>query len=47
MIIKVDTREQDLLFKINNLVSTIHIFKQLIIKLETLPIGDIIILDFK
>ena len=47
MIIKVDTREQDLLFKINNLVSTIPIFKQLIIKLETLPIGDIIILDDK
>jgi ERCC4-type nuclease len=47
MIIKVDTREQDLLFKINNLVSTIPIFKQLIIKPETLPIGDIIILDDK
>jgi ERCC4-type nuclease len=47
MIIKVDTREQDLLFKINNLVTTIPIFKQLIIKSETLPIGDIIILDDK
>ena len=47
MIIKVDIREQDLLFKINSLVATIPIFKQLTIKPETLPIGDIIILDDK
>ena len=47
MIIKIDTREQDLLFKVNNLVANIPIFKQLTVKSETLPIGDIIILDEK
>ena len=45
MIIKVDTREGDLLRHINGLVANIPIFKQLIIKSETLPIGDIIIAD--
>jgi len=45
MIIKVDTRESDLLRHINGLVANIPIFKQLIIKSETLPIGDIIIAD--
>ena len=47
MIIKVDTREQDLLNHINGLVENIPIFKQCIIKSETLPIGDIIIADEK
>jgi|688.fasta_scaffold719624_1 ERCC4-type nuclease len=47
MIIKVDTREPDLLQQINHLTSTIPIFKQIVIKSETLPIGDIIICDDK
>ena len=45
MIIKVDTREHDLLSKITNLVENIPIFKKSVIKSETLPIGDIIISD--
>ena len=45
MIIKIDVREPDLLQHINHLTSTIPIFKNLIIKSETLPIGDIIIAD--
>lgn len=47
MIIKIDTREQDLFEKITNLVANIPIFKQAVIKSETLPIGDIIIGDEK
>ncbi len=47
MIIKIDTREHDLLEKVTNLVANIPIFKQCIIKSETLPIGDIIISDDK
>jgi ERCC4-type nuclease len=43
MIITVDIREQDLLSHINHLVATIPVFKNCIIKAETLPIGDIII----
>jgi len=43
MFIKIDTREPDLLQHINHLQSTVPIFKNLIIKSETLPIGDIII----
>ena len=43
MIIKVDVREQDLLNHINHLVANIPIFKNCIIKSETLPIGDVII----
>jgi len=43
MIIKVDTREHDLLHQINLLISNIPIFKDITIKSETLPIGDIII----
>jgi len=43
MIITVDIREQDLLTHINHLVATIPVFKNCIIKAETLPIGDIII----
>jgi ERCC4-type nuclease len=45
MIIKIDVREPDLLQHINHLTTTIPIFKNLIIKSETLPIGDIIIAD--
>ena len=47
MIIKVDTREQDLLQQINTLVTNIPVFKDIVIKSETLPIGDIIICDDK
>jgi ERCC4-type nuclease len=47
MIIKVDTRENDLLQKINNLITTVNCFKNIVIKSETLPIGDIIICDDK
>jgi ERCC4-type nuclease len=43
MIITIDVREQDLLSHINHLVATIPVFKNCIIKSETLPIGDIII----
>jgi ERCC4-type nuclease len=43
MIIKVDVREQDLLNQINHMVANIPIFKNCIIKSETLPIGDVII----
>jgi ERCC4-type nuclease len=45
MIIKIDVREPDLLQHINHLTSTIPIFKNLTIKSEALPIGDIIIAD--
>ena len=47
MIIKVDIRENDLLQKINNLVTTVNSFKNITIKSEVLPIGDIIICDDK
>ena len=47
MIIKVDTRERDLLQQINQLITNVPIFKTCIIKSETLPIGDIIIADDK
>lgn len=47
MFIKIDIREPDLLQHINHLTSTIPIFKNLTIKSETLPIGDIIIQDDK
>ena len=45
MIIKVDTREPDLLQQLNHLTSSMPNFKNIIIKFETLPIGDIIICD--
>jgi crossover junction endonuclease MUS81 len=45
MIIKVDTREPDLLQKLNYLLSSVPNFKNIIVKSETLPIGDIIICD--
>jgi hypothetical protein len=47
MIIKVDTREHDLLQQIIMLTANIPIFKDIVIKSETLPIGDIIICDDK
>jgi len=45
MIIKVDIREHDLLQQFKFLVENIPIFKQLVIKTEVLPIGDVIITD--
>ena len=47
MIVKVDTREHDLLQQITYLITNIPIFKDIVIKSETLPIGDIIICDDK
>jgi ERCC4-type nuclease len=47
MIIKVDTREHDLLQHITQLTVNIPVFKDIVIKSETLPIGDIIICDDK
>ena len=47
MIIKVDIRENDLLQKINNLITTVNSFKNITVKSEVLPIGDIIICDDK
>ena len=47
MIIKVDIRETDLLQHINHQITNIPVFKSIIIKSETLPIGDIIISDDK
>lgn len=43
MIITIDIREQELLERVVYLVANIPVFKMLIIKSETLPIGDIII----
>jgi ERCC4-type nuclease len=45
MLIKIDTRETALLQMILSQVSTIPVFKNIKIKSETLPIGDIIIND--
>jgi len=47
MIIKVDVREQGLLAQITNLVQNIPVFKHIQIVTESLPIGDIIILNDK
>ena len=47
MIVKVDVRENDLLQQINQLIVNVPIFKNIIIKSEVLPIGDIIIEDEK
>lgn len=47
MIIKIDTREQELLSEINKLVLFVPVFKQLKVVTETLPLGDIIIADEK
>jgi len=45
MIIKVDTREQDLITYMNQLISSVPLFKDLKIIIENLPLGDIIISD--
>jgi len=47
MIIKIDTREQELLTNIKKLVLFIPIFKQLKVETANLPLGDIIITDDK
>jgi ERCC4-type nuclease len=47
MIVRIDVREQDLLQQINQLITNIPIFKNIIVKSEVLPIGDIIIADEK
>jgi len=47
MIIKVDIRESELLIKMNSLIETVKLFKNIIIKTETLSLGDIIICDDK
>jgi ERCC4-type nuclease len=47
MIVKVDVREQDLLQQINQLLINIPLFKNIIVKSESLPIGDIIISNEK
>ena len=47
MIVKVDVRESDLLQQINHLIANVPIFKNVIVKSEVLPIGDIIIADDK
>jgi ERCC4-type nuclease len=47
MIIKIDTREQELLTNIKKLVLFLPIFKQLKVETENLPLGDIIIADEK
>jgi ERCC4-type nuclease len=45
MIVKVDVREIDLLQQINQLIANIPVFKNIVIKSEVLPIGDVIIAD--
>ena len=45
MIIKIDIRETDLLQQINQHIINIPVFKSIIVKSETLPIGDVIISD--
>ena len=45
MIIKIDTREVNLLQQINQHIVNVPVFKSLLVKSETLPIGDIIISD--
>jgi crossover junction endonuclease MUS81 len=47
MIIKIDTRESNLLQQINQHIVNVPIFKSILVKSETLPIGDIIISDDK
>jgi ERCC4-type nuclease len=47
MIIKVDVREQDLLQQIHQLIENVPIFKNIVVKGEALPIGDIIISNEK
>ena len=45
MLVKIDTRETALLQQMLNQISTIPVFKNIKVKTETLPIGDIIIND--
>ena len=47
MIIKVDVREQDLLQQIHQLIENVPIFKNIVVRGEALPIGDIIISNEK
>lgn len=47
MIVRIDIREHDLLQQINQLLINVPIFKNIIVKSEVLPIGDIIISDEK
>ena len=47
MIVKIDVREHDLVQQINQLIINIPIFKNIIVKSEVLPIGDIIISNEK
>jgi len=47
MIVRIDVREHDLLQQTNQLITNIPIFKNIIVKSEVLPIGDIIISDEK
>ena len=47
MLIKVDTRENELLVQIKQLVLFVPIFKQIKIVTENLPLGDFIISDEK
>ena len=47
MIVRIDVREHDLLQQINQLITNVPIFKNIIVKSEVLPIGDIIISDDK
>ena len=41
--IQVDVREQELIEKLKTLIETIPIFKEIELKIETLPLGDIIL----
>ena len=45
MLIKIDVRETELFKIMEELIKTIPLFKDLQIKVETLPLGDIIIFD--
>lgn len=45
MIIQVDTREKDLILQMNILISTIPLFKDIKLVVESLPLADIIFVD--
>jgi ERCC4-type nuclease len=47
MLIKIDTREPDLLQQINKLIANVPLFKNISVEVKPLPIGDIIIADEK
>jgi ERCC4-type nuclease len=42
MLIRIDNREQDLIKLVNQLIITVPAFKDLVVSVEVLPIGDII-----